>query len=85
MPVFLSSIHVKYQKPTNTYKKFICVTGFLYSGSGALIDLLSEFENTTQNCIRDEESSNLKVVSGQEFSFFSEYGGVLDLEKTFNF
>ncbi len=86
MPVFLPYYSVPYKKPKSVYKKLICVTGFLYSGSGAVIDLLSEYDNITSIAFSDPESGKCNNQKcNQEIEFFSTLGGVLDLEQCFTF
>lgn len=72
--------------PNHTYKNLICVTGFTYSGSGALIDLLSEYDNVTSISYADKESGRrIENENKLEVDFFREIGGVLDLEKSFEY
>lgn len=82
--VFLPSYSVPYKKPQSVYEKLICVTGFLYSGSGAVIDLLSEYDNITTIAYSDKESAKKQKLQ-QEVEFFSSFGGVLELEQSFMF
>lgn len=81
---YLPEISRPYKEPKSTYKKLICVTGFFYSGSGAVVDLLREFNNITAICRPDKESgTQLKKSQQQEVDFFRDYSGVLDLESAF--
>lgn len=64
-PDFLPVLKHDYIPPISTYNKLICVTGFLYSGSGALIDLLKEFNNVTVLAYSDIESGE-KNKNGTE-------------------
>ncbi len=81
---YLPELSRPYTEPKRTYKKLILVTGFFYSGSGAVVDLLREFNNITAICKPDKESgTQLKKSKQQEVDFFRDYAGVLDLESAF--
>lgn len=78
----IPEIKREYTPPSKTYKKAVCITGFGYSGSGALIDLLSEYDNVTSISYTDKESG--KTSFGQEVDFFRDLGSPLILEKLFD-
>lgn len=59
--------------------KLICLTGFGYSGSGAVADLLSEYEGVSVQGYVDKNCS-LRTNSGMEFDFLRHAGGLFDLE-----
>lgn len=77
-----------YTPPRNTYKKLIVTTGFGHSGSGTIIDLLSEFDNTSVIGYHDigggSPLSKDKGSSKMEVDFVRGYGGVFDLESAFS-
>lgn len=76
--------HKTYIPPTNTYKNLIFTQGFGHSGSGVIIDLLSEFDNTTVFGGHDLNGggplSKCKNVVCFEFDFLRLYGGIFNLE-----
>lgn len=76
---------VIYIPPKNTYEKIICLGGFGHSGSGALLDLLSEFENTTTIGYHDtNDGSQAKNEENFiEFDILRRYGGIFDLAEAF--
>ena len=76
----------KYVAPNNTYETLVAVTGFGYSGSGALLDFLSEFEDVTvfsdadpDGSLRDKNYNN----GTNELNLFRHVGGLFFLEKFF--
>ena len=73
-------------KPQTSFHRLICVNGFGYSGSGALLDLLSEFKDTTVFSDVDPGYSlrnhNAKGVTN-EFNLLRHVGGLFFLEKFF--
>lgn len=73
-------------KPQTSFHRLICVNGFGYSGSGALLDLLSEFKDTTVFSDVDPDCSlrkhNAKGVTN-EFNLLRHVGGLFFLEKFF--
>ena len=77
----------EYIPPQNTYKKVICACGFGDSGSGAVTDLLSEFDNITVIGDHDIHGgsplSKDKKVPRFEVDIFRCYGGLFDLEGAF--
>lgn len=77
-----------YTPPRNTYKKLIVTTGFGHSGSRTIIDLLSEFDNTSVIGYHDigggSPLSKDKGSSKMEVDFVRGYGGVFDLESAFS-
>lgn len=74
---------VPYEEPKCTYKKIICTLGFGHSGSGAVLDLLSEFSNTTILGFHDNNGSQYDKKSYGELDFARRFGGVFDLETAF--
>lgn len=79
---------IPYNAPKNTYKKLICVTGFGHSGSGAILDYLSEFENVTVLGFHDENGTGYKAKDKKldcEVDFIRCVGGVFDIEKAFSY
>lgn len=80
------SFDKKYILPKNTYQNLIAVTGFGYSGSGALLDLLSEFKNLTVLSDADPDGSlREKNYDGgtNELNLLRHAGGLFFLEKFF--
>ncbi len=81
------NISKPYIKPKRTYKKLITTTGFGHSGSGVIIDLLSEFDNTSVYGGHDKNGgsplSQTGGINNIEVDFIRRYGGVFDLEKAF--
>ncbi len=59
--------------------KVICLTGFGHSGSGAVADLLSEYEGVTVQGFVDKNGS-LRQDAGMEFDILRHSGGFFDLE-----
>lgn len=78
------SLHHAHIEPKNTYKELICVTGFGNSGSGTVIDFLSEFNNTTVYGGYDAESggelSKKHASKSIEIDFLRKSIGVYALE-----
>ena len=74
----------EYIPPQNTYKNLICTHGFGHSGSGVIIDLLSEFDNTTVLGGHDKNGgsplSKDPTVPVFEIDFVRRYGGLFSLE-----
>jgi len=60
--------------------RVICLTGFGHSGSGAVADLLSEYDGVTVQGFIDKNGS-LRQTSGMEFDILRHAGGLFDLEK----
>ena len=72
--------------PKSTYKKLVCITGFGHSGSGTVLDYLSEFDNCTTKGFRDTDksySSTIKKDDNIEFGLLTHNYGLFDLEKLF--
>ena len=59
--------------------KVICLTGFGHSGSGAVADLLSEYDGVTVQGFVDKNGS-LRQNAGMEFDILRHAGGFFDLE-----
>lgn len=59
--------------------KLICLTGFGHSGSGAVADLLSEYDGVAVQGYVDKNCS-MRTNSGMEFDFLRHAGGLFDLE-----
>lgn len=79
----VTEFHKKYvaPHPLNTYKNLIFTNGFGHSGSGAILDLLCEFDNTTVLGGHDVEAgTQYKNTAPFEFDFIRRYGGVFCLE-----
>ena len=78
---------VPYKKPLKTYKTLVSTTGFGHSGSGAILDYLSEFSNTTVFGFHDPCSSGYNNkendIKISEIDFFRVAGSVLDMERNF--
>lgn len=78
---------VPYTPPKKSYENLICLTGFGHSGSGALLDYLAEFEDTTVFGYHDVQYSgkprkkNEKVF---EIDLFRLPCCVFDIEKVLN-
>ncbi len=79
---------VPYTVPKHTYKNLICSTGFGHSGSGAVLDYLTEFDNTTVLGYYNKDYSGFRKKfnrsSLSEVDFIRCAGGVFDLEYAFN-
>ena len=67
------------------YKMIVAIQGFGYSGSGAVVDLLREYDvNTVFGHVDREGSlSNLQITAG-EMDFMRLSGGLFDIEKHIN-
>ena len=78
-------LDVPYKPPKKTYEILVCIEGFGHSGSGAILDLLSEFEETTVLGHHDKSGgSDLHFTSKNiEVDFLRRYGGVFDLSYAF--
>lgn len=78
----------EYIAPQKTYKNLICTNGFGHSGSGVIIDLLSEFDNTTIFGSHDKDGgsplSNDPKTVRFEIDFIRRYGGCFSLEDICN-
>jgi len=75
---------VPYKEPDSTYKNLICVTGFGHSGSGVILDYLSEFDNTTVVGLHDKDCSGLKNINDDEnleFDILRCPCGLFDIEE----
>lgn len=88
--IILSPGSVKYSNleknnanPTNTFENLVAIQGFGHSGSGALIDYLSEFQNITVLGHHDTNGSLYNKKSTGEIDFVRRYGGLVDLESAF--
>lgn len=83
-----SKISTNYSNPSNppssTYKNLICITGFGHSGSGTVLDYLSEFNNATVIGFHDPNDSGYKKVNNLEFDLFRCPCGILDIENYLN-
>ena len=62
-------------------KMIVSVTGFGHSGSGAVLDLLSEYEDVTTIGYADKESGRMQCQF--EFDFMRRPWGLFDLERAF--
>lgn len=68
-------------------KTIICTTGFGHTGSGAVVDLISEYDNVDVLAYIDKNGSLRKSsnnVENGEFVLLISYGGLLDLEHAFS-
>lgn len=85
----IESLSKPYVEPEHTYKNLVCTMGFGHSGSGVIIDLLSEFDNTSVFGYRDKNGgsplSTDKSIDNMEVDIVRRYGGVFDLEKAFTY
>ena len=83
----LKKFEKKYIPPKNTYKKLIGACGFGDSGSGAVTDLLSEFDNISVIGDHDIHGgsplSKDKTIPRFEVDIFRCYSGIFDLESAF--
>ena len=60
-------------------KKIVCITGFGHSGSGAVVDLLSEYAcNSVEGFV--DHNCSLRKNSGREFDILRHAGGLFSLE-----
>ncbi len=74
--------HIPYIKPDNTFNKLICLTGFGHSGSGAVLDFLTEFNNTSVFGFYDKKFSGFKKdLPTGEINLFRCAGGLFDIEE----
>ncbi len=74
-------------RKTKGNMKIIAVDGFCWSGSGALVDLLSEFENVKLYSNQNIFSGNYTDVSktkGNEFKFFINKHSIFNLRDVFD-
>lgn len=77
----ITEFHKKYNPPASTYKNLIVTQGFGHSGTGVIIDLLLEFDNTTVlGGYGDGEGLLTNPFPPFEFDFIRRYGGVFNLE-----
>ena len=81
----LKTLKIPYAEPKNTYKKLICLQGFGHSGSGALLDLLAEFDNLTVIGYHDFNGGATELNNNKccEFDFLRIKGGIFDLMSAF--
>ena len=63
-------------------QRLVCVSGLGHSGSGAVADLLAEYEGVDVRSFADSNGS-LKETSSQEFDLLRYAGGVFSLENAF--
>lgn len=63
-------------------QRLVCISGLGHSGSGALADLLSEYDGVDVRSFVDSNGS-LKKTSSQEFDLLRYAGGVFSLENAF--
>ena len=65
------------------YEKLVCLTGFGHSGSGAVLDLLSEYDNVTAKGFIDADGSarTCEQADAIECVFAPLAGGIWTLEK----
>lgn len=73
---FLPSAHGK-----GSGRSIICITGFGHSGSGAIVDLLSEYEGVDVIGFTDKESGRARCML--EFDLMRRMGGLFCLENCF--
>ena len=67
----------------NTGRSIVCVTGFGHSGSGAVVDLLSEYKGVDVIGLADKNGS-LRDDSGFEFDFLRATGGLFNIEAQYH-
>ena len=63
-------------------QRLVCISGLGHSGSGALADLLSEYDGVDVRSFVDSNGS-LKKASSQEFDILRYSGGLFSLENAF--
>ncbi len=69
---------------SDSNRDVICVTGFGYSGSGAVLDILSEYDDVTLVHAVDKDcGKQLDNTVFAEFDLLRHVGGVFDLEAAF--
>jgi len=77
-------LHHPFTPPETTYNELICITGFGYSGSGTVVDFLSEFNTTTVYGGYDSDSggplSKKSTKKSVEIDFLRMSIGVYALE-----
>lgn len=64
-------------------QRIVCLTGFGHSGSGAVADLLSEYDEV-QVMSHIDLNGSLRSVSAEEFDLLCGAGGLFSLEDAFN-
>lgn len=67
----------------NAGRSVVCVTGFGHSGSGAVVDLLSEYKGVDVIGLTDKNGS-LREDSGFEFDFLRATGGLFSIEAQYH-
>jgi len=81
---FLKNLFSKEESKLQT--KIVAIGGFCWSGSGAVVDFLSEFDNTkifaNQN-ISSVNTVDINKTKGNEFKFFIDKHSIFNLEKAF--
>ena len=69
----------------SSYRQLVCTTGFGHSGSGAVLDYLSEFSNVTTLGYHDtNDGSGYTKQNSDELDIFRAAGSVMDMERIFN-
>ena len=81
-PQFLS---VPWKMPRQSFDRMICLSGFGFSGSGAVADILSEFNNVTVCSYADPDGSLRKntAENSLEIDLLRHAGGLFSLEQAF--
>lgn len=75
----------RYSPPAKTAEKIVCLTGFGHSGSGAVADLLSEYQTTTVMSFKDRNGSGqYDGAESYEIDFLKAFNGVFSLERLFD-
>ena len=67
-----------------SYKQLVVTQGFCHSGSGAILDILSELDNSTVFGYFDKISPLSKNIQNAEVDFLRDFGGFFWLEYAFN-
>ena len=76
-----SSERIQFAETPN-YKNVISIQGFGYSGSGAVVDLLREYESCNVFGYVDSEGSlSAQQIAAGEMDFMRHSGGIFDIEK----
>lgn len=74
----------RFIKQAKNYSKLVSVGGFGWSGSSAVVDLLSEYEGITTQCVGESEDLNKQPSpTVPEFELARAAGGLFQLEHVF--
>ena len=74
--------HLPHKEKPSLSSRIVCLTGFGHSGSGAVADLLSEYEEVQVVSHIDPDGS-LRKASEEEFDLLCGAGGLFSIEEAF--